>query len=261
MNMKRSHKPAPPGPAEGLVPGRKPVHEYVKQHPERIEQVLVQKDKSTKDLAPLLYQCRERSVRYVLVPRNKLDALYPGNHQGVIARVFTSGFADVRELLRNAASAPLPIVLAMDQVQDPHNVGALARTLYAMGGAGIIVTKHNSAALGAGAMRSSAGALLKLPVARCVNLSQTLDTAKELGLFVYGLARGEQSADLFTADPALPAVFVLGNEEKGLRSGVAKACDALYEIPFAREADSLNVAQSGAFVVSRIHAIMRAAKG
>lgn len=260
MNVKRSHQQSPPNPMEGLIPGRKPVHEYVKQHPERIEQVLVQKDKSTKEFAPLLHQCRERSVRYVLVPRNKLDAIYPGNHQGVIARVFTSGFTDVRELLKNAASAPLPMVCAMDQVQDPHNIGAIARTLYAMGGAGILVPKHNSAALGAGAVKSSAGALLKLPVARCVNLTQTLDLAKEMGLFVYGLARGEKSVDLFEADPALPAVFVLGNEEKGLRPGVAKACDALYEIPFAREADSLNVAQSGAFVVSRVHAITRAAR-
>lgn len=258
MDVKHSQKSSP---EEGLVPGRKPVHEYVKQHPERIEQVLVQKDKSTKELAPLLYQCRQRSVRYVLVPRNKLDALYPGNHQGVIARVFMSGFTDVKEFLQSVGDAPLRMALALDQVQDPHNVGALARTLFAMGGAGILVTKHNSAALGAGAVKSSAGTLLDLPVARCVNLSQTLETAKEMGLFVYGLARGEGASDLFDADPAFPAVFVLGNEEKGLRPGVAKACDAIYEIPFARKADSLNVAQTGALVVGRVHAITRTSKG
>ena len=147
--------------------------------------------------------------------------------------------------------APLPLLLALDQVQDPGNVGTLCRTLYALGGAGLLLPRHNSAYLGPAARRAAAGALEHLPVAQVTNLAHALDSAEEAGLTIYGAggAPGHNSLDAFADGMRLPAVLVLGNEDKGLRPGVAKRCAHMLRIPLARPFDSLNVAQAGAVLL------------
>ena len=149
----------------------------------------------------------------------------------------------------------LPEVLAgqryvvLDGVQDPGNVGTLCRTLYALGGAGVILPRHNSAYLGPAAHRAAAGALERLPVARVTNLAHALDEAEEAGFSIYGAGCGPDAADAFEHAMQLPAVLVLGNEDKGLRPGVAKRCGRMLRIPLARKFDSLNVAQAGAILL------------
>ena len=140
--------------------------------------------------------------------------------------------------------------MALDQVQDPGNVGTICRTLYALGGAGIILPQHNSAYLGPAARRAAAGALEKLPVTRVTNLGHALDSAEEAGLTIYGAGGdGPSSLNAFDEPMQLPAVLVLGNEDKGLRPGVAKRCAHTLRIPLARSFDSLNVAQAGAVLL------------
>ena len=143
----------------------------------------------------------------------------------------------------------VPLVVALDQVQDPGNVGTLCRTLYALGGAGVILPRHNSAYLGPAAHRAAAGALERLPVARVTNLAHALDEAEEAGFSIYGAGCGPDAADAFEHAMQLPAVLVLGNEDKGLRPGVAKRCGRMLRIPLARKFDSLNVAQAGAILL------------
>lgn len=134
---------------------------------------------------------------------------------------------------------------------DPGNVGTLCRTLYALGGAGLLLPRHNSAYLGPAARRAAAGALEHLPVAQVTNLAHALDSAEEAGLTIYGAggAPGPNSLDAFADGMRLPAVLVLGNEDKGLRPGVAKRCAHMLRIPLARPFDSLNVAQAGAVLL------------
>ena len=134
--------------------------------------------------------------------------------------------------------------MALDQVQDAGNAGALARTLYALGGAGMLLPKHNSVFLGAAAIKASAGALPLLPVARAPNLSRALETLQAEGFKIY--STGSEGVSVFTAELTLPAVLVLGNEEKGVRPGVEKQAGETLCIPLARDFDSLNVAQAGA---------------
>ena len=143
-----------------------------------------------------------------------------------------------------------PRLIALDQVQDPGNVGTLARTLYAMGGAGLVLPKHNSAFLGPGARRSAAGALERLPVAQVVNLARAVDDASEQGFFTFAARKTEQSMDPIRQSLPLPALLVLGSEEKGIRPNVARRCAGTLGIPFLREFDSLNVAQAGAVLIT-----------
>ena len=150
----------------------------------------------------------------------------------------------------DAAGAGRRLTLALDQVQNPGNLGTLCRSLYALGGAGVLLPRHNSAYLGPAAQRAAAGALERLPIARVDNLGHALDSAEEAGLTIYGAGcGGASSVSAFDESLRLPAVLVLGNEDKGLRPGVAKRCSRMLHIPLARPFDSLNVAQAGAILL------------
>lgn len=240
------------------IVGRKPVLELLQRSPERVEAVFIQKGVRDQG-GRLLDACRDGGVRFRLCQRRELDKLYHGNHQGVVAQIMERGFMELDELLDHALQSPVRLVTALDQVQDPGNVGALSRTLYALGAGGIILPKHGAARLGAGALKASAGALDLLPLSRVTNLSRALEQCVDKGFFVYGAAMGPDSQDVFTAPLNLPAVLVLGNEEKGLRPGVVKRCDVLTHIPMGRAFDSLNVAQAGAILAAQF--VCRATSG
>ncbi len=232
-----------------ILPGLKPVLELLESDPARVDQVFVRKGKPSPDTDKVLDLCRAAGVRFALTPPEALARMAAGaGHQGVIARLREHAAVAWDDLLHNVMDAPLPLILALDQVQDPGNVGTLARTLYAMGGAGIVVPRHNSAFLGPGARRAAAGALERLPVAEVANLSRAVEDAARAGLAVHAATMDGESA--FAAALRLPALLVLGGEEKGIRPGVLKHCAHSLSIPLLRDFDSLNVAQAGAILVS-----------
>lgn len=244
--------------ASVILPGLKPVLELLTNEPARIDSVFVRRGLRGPEATRLLDLCREAGIRFQLVDAQVLDRLCARSgeqsgaavHQGVAARLYDVGYTDYDELLASAPHAPLPLILALDQVQDAGNAGALARTLYALGGAGLVFPRHNAAFLGARARRSAAGALERLPVSRVTNLARALDEAEEAGFTIYAAATGPGSLDALTAPLQLPAVLVLGNEEHGIRPLVAKRCAAQLAIPLRRDFDSLNVAQAGGILVS-----------
>ncbi len=235
-----------------VLGGIKPVRELLEHDPARIDLVLVRKGRRGADTDAILDLCRARGVRFSLTEAAALDRLCPTGHQGVAARLFAAGFTDYTELLDAAMDAPLPLILALDQVQDAGNAGTLARTLYALGGAGLVIPRHNGVYLGAGARRAAAGALEQLPVARVTNLSRALDEALDRGFAVYAAARDgrEEEVSVFEASLRLPALLVLGSEERGLRPQVLKRCTHTIYVPMLRDFDSLNVAQAGGILIS-----------
>ncbi|MBG0778144.1 MAG: RNA methyltransferase [Desulfovibrionaceae bacterium] len=238
-----------------VVMGRKPVLELLAQGAAQVDSLLVQRDLRGRDVSQILDACKRAGLRWSVVPRAVLDkAAEGGNHQGVVARIFSPGFMDLGDLLSIAPQAPLPLVVFLDQVQDTGNVGTLARTLYALGGAGLVVGRHNAAYLGGVASKASAGALALLPVAKVANVSNALDAAVERGFAAYTALSAAEGESVFTARLRLPAALVLGNEDKGVRPGVAKRCAGL-SIPFGRPFDSINVAQAGAIILGRFAAL------
>ena len=243
-----------------LLPGVKPVLELLRSEPERVDAVFLRKGRHGSEMDAIVDACRAAGVRFSLLDPPSFARVYSGSSQGVVARLFEAGFTDTDTLLEQVMDAPLPLILVLDQVQDPGNAGALARTLYALGGAGLIVPRHNGVYLGAAASKAAAGALERLPVAKAANLGQTVDAAKKLGFTVYGAAsHGRDAAALpvlnaYTAKYRLPALLVLGSEESGIRPGLEKRCDFLVSIPMLRDFDSLNVAQAGGILISCFNA-------
>ena len=233
-----------------LTPGRKPVLELLASRPEALDTVFLSEDAA--GLGDVIGKCRELGVRFRKVRRPDLDRMYPGNHQGVVARLRGRQLVELEELIAQACRSTFPLILALDQVQDPGNVGTLARTLLALGGAGLLFPKDRTAFIGPAAAKAAAGALDSLPLCQVVNLARALDACAEAGLAIYGSGTGPESRDLFQARLHFPAVLVLGNEDKGMRPNVGKRCTEKLSIPMQGGFDSLNVAQAGAMIMTEM---------
>ena len=158
------------------------------------------------------------------------------DHQGVVAEVDPYPYADPGGLL----ARPDALVVALDQVQDPRNLGAVCRSAELAGAAGVVVPERRSAAVTAVACKASAGAVEHLDVARARNLADWLEEAKRAGFWIWGADAGAAQAP-WEVDLTGPTVLVLGGEGKGIRPRVASACDGLVALPRAGRVDSLNV--------------------
>jgi 23S rRNA (guanosine2251-2'-O)-methyltransferase len=175
-------------------------------------------------------------------PRPEIDRLTAGAvHQGLALQVPPYTYAHPDDLLaRVRDSARTPLIVALDGVTDPRNLGAVVRSTAAFGGTGVVVPQRRAAGMSVGAWKASAGAAARLPVARATNLTRTLDSYKDAGLFVVGL-----TADGDVALPDLeaaidPLVLVVGSEGRGLSRLVARSCDLLVRIPIDSGTESLN---------------------
>jgi 23S rRNA (guanosine2251-2'-O)-methyltransferase len=170
------------------------------------------------------------------------------DHQGFVAEVDPYPYADPDALL----GAPETLLVALDQVQDPHNLGAVCRSAEAAGANGVVIPERRAAAITPAACKASAGAVEHLPVARVTNLAEWLRRAKEAGAWSYGAEAGA-AAPYTQTDLTGKVVLVLGSEGKGLRPRVAETCDLLVSIPVRGRVASLNV--SGAAAVLLFEAV------
>jgi 23S rRNA (guanosine2251-2'-O)-methyltransferase len=184
----------------------------------------------------------DRGIALLEVSREKLDRLTEGGvHQGIGLQVPPYEYAHPDQLVEQAQdAAEVPLIVALDGVTDPRNLGAIARSATAFGAHGLLVPSRRSAGVTAGAWKTSAGTLANLPVARAANLTQTLQAYREAGLFVIGL---DGTATLDVGDLELstePLVVVVGSEGKGLSRLVRESCDQVVRIPMNAAAESLN---------------------
>jgi len=223
--------------------GIHPVLEALRaRHP--MNRVLVAKGASGPRLQEIVALCRELSVPLRFEPREALDRLVgSAAHQGVVALGAAGQHADLEELLPSAK-----LVVILDGIEDPHNLGAVIRTAHAAGAAAVVIPERRAAGLTETVAKAAAGALEYLPVAHVTNVSRTLEMLKARGFWIYGLdERGEQAYD--RAEYAVPTAFVLGGEGRGLHEMVKKHCDVLVRIPLAGPISSLNVSVAAGIVL------------
>ena len=173
------------------------------------------------------------------VPPGELDRATKGAvHQGVIADATEGASLAIEDLVREAEGPPLIVVL--DSIEDPHNVGAILRTADAAGVSGVVRQSRHAAALGGAAAKASAGAVAHVKIAEVVNIARALETLKALGVWTVGLA-GDAPRSYDEVDLTLPTALVVGAESTGLRRLVRERCDWLASIPMHGRVQSLNV--------------------
>jgi len=227
------------------------VEEALKAGRRRFDHVLVARERHDARLERMVALCRESGVRILEQPREQLTvAAKTPAHQGVVALVHPQEFLALEDLFAPAAgkAAASRLVLALDGVEDPQNLGALLRVADGAGVDGVVLTERRSAPLSAAAVKASAGAAEHLRIARVVNLVRALEELKGQNLWVVGLdERGESDYDRFDLTGNL--VIVLGREGAGLHDLVRRTCDHLLRIPMAGGVSSLNVSAAGAVVL------------
>ena len=223
--------------------GIHPVREALRaQRP--LERVLIAKGTSGPRIQEILALCRERGIPLRFEARDALDRISKGvPHQGIIAFGAARDYANLESVLDG-----VQLLVILDGVEDPHNLGAIIRTAHAVGADAVVVPERRAAPLTETVDKAAAGALEYLPVARVTNVSQTIERLKQQHFWIYGLdERGDQVYD--RVDFATPTAIVLGGEGKGLHQAVQKHCDVLVRIPMAGAVSSLNVSVAAGIVL------------
>jgi 23S rRNA (guanosine2251-2'-O)-methyltransferase len=229
--------------------GLHPVEEAIRSGSRQLDHVSVARERRDDRLERLIELCRTAGIRVALEPRDQLTRLARTDaHQGVLAVVQERKFLGIEDLLAPKVDGEYTFLLALDGIEDPHNLGALLRTADASGVDGIVLPERRSAPVTATVAKTSAGASEHVRIARVTNLVRALEQMKKRHVWVIGLdERG--TPDYTDFDFKTDCVLVLGREGAGLHDLVKKTCDHLLRIPMAGQVSSLNVSVAGAIVM------------
>lgn len=233
-----------------ILYGIHPVTEALKAGRRDIFEIYVVGDKTAKRFAEALALAEFKKIPIKKTSSPWLEsAAKTHQHQGIGAKVGAYPLIDISRMTDACAAGDSdPFVLVLDQVVDPHNLGALVRTALCAGVGGIVLSKDRSASPTPAVSRASAGALEHILLTRVVNVANTLDALKEKGLWVVGMDR-DADRSVFSGDLSGPIAVVIGGEEKGIRPLVKKHCDFLLSIPQSGQVNSLNASVAGAVVM------------
>ncbi len=229
-----------------LIYGMHAVDALLRRQPASVQRLLVQQGRQDKRMTSLLELARNQGVAVQSLPRRELDEQVAGRHQGVVAEVVGETSAadnlwDEADLLGYIDDAGEPLlILVLDGVTDPHNLGACLRSADAAGVDAVVVPKDKSADLSPTARKVACGAAEVVPFVRVTNLARTLAALKECGVWLYGAA-GEADTSLYQVDLSGSAALIMGAEGSGLRRLTREACDFLVNLPMAGSVSSLNV--------------------
>ncbi|MFP4648860.1 MAG: 23S rRNA (guanosine(2251)-2'-O)-methyltransferase RlmB [Halorhodospira sp.] len=234
-------EPGPQGEAVQWIYGQHAVREAAAYDPAGVEAIWVEQGRRDARLERLLDKLARRGVPVERLPRRELDRLAQGGrHQGVLLRYSGTparGEAELADLLQEE---PQPLLLILDQVQDPHNLGACMRSAAAAGAHGVVAPRDRAAALSPAVHKTAAGAVHRIPFFQVTNLARTLAQLQQAGVVVLGAA-GEAAVSCYQADLRGALALVLGGEGEGLRRLTRERCDQLVAIPMPGAMESLNV--------------------
>ena len=231
--------------------GVNPVTEALKARGRAFEWVGVAKERHDLRLQRLIEECRKIGVPVRFVQRTELDRMAgSGSHQGVVAVTSSKQYIDLEDLVESRRGE-YALIVVLDGVEDPHNLGAVLRTADAAGADGVVIPERRAAGVTGTVAKASAGASEHLPVARVTNIARTVDELKQRNVWVIGLdERANQTYD--ELDYKMDCALVLGAEGKGLHDLVKKKCDFLISIPMLGKVSSLNVSVAAGIVLYEV---------
>lgn len=241
--------------SEDLLWGINPIVEALKNEPNRISEIIAQKDKRGTRFDELYELARINKIKVNYVDHLKLigEGAFDARHQGVIAKVSQADLMDFNDFLAKFEKAvqagEKPRVLVCDTLQDPQNLGAVIRSALASGAIGVLLTRERSAPLGGTAAKASAGAISHIDICQVTNLVKSLAELKKVGAWVFGAIKDADAVSVYESDLDVPACIVVGSEGKGIRPLVRKECDIMISIPMEGNLDSLNISVAAAVIL------------
>ncbi len=224
---------------DDVIAGRNPVSEAIRSS-RAIDRILVAKGARTGAVVGILAKAKKKNIPIKEVDVKKLDFMAHGaNHQGIIALAGVKEYASVEDILALAEErGEPPFIIILDEIEDPHNLGAIIRTAECTGAHGVIIPKRRSATLSYAVGKASAGAVEYVPVARVSNINNIIEKLKKDGLWVYGADMN--GTDFTECDFSGAVALVIGNEGRGVSRLVRENCDEMVSLPMKGKINSLN---------------------
>ena len=234
-----------------IICGKNPVLEALRSGKE-IDRLLVAHGARGGTIKEIIAKCSKKGVLIKEVSPQKLDFYCAGaNHQGVALMLASRKYCSVQDILSYASgNGEDPFLIICDEIEDPHNLGAIIRTAEVCGVHGIIIPKRRSASLNATVAKTSAGALEYMMVARVTNIAATIDELKQKGIWVFGADMNGEDYSL--TDYKVPCALVIGNEGKGIGPLVSKKCDKIISLPMKGKINSLNASVAAGVLMYKV---------
>lgn len=235
---------------DNIIFGIRPIVEAIEAG-KQIEKLYVRKGAEGQLLGELRELARRRNINVQEVPVEKLNRLTRGNHQGVVAQTAAITYVELADIVDGVPADETPLVVVFDGVTDVRNFGAIARSAECAGAHGLVVPVKNAAPVNADAMKTSAGALAKIPVCRVGSIRNALLALRNEGMQI--VAASEKSGQvIYDADLTRPTVIVMGSEDTGISREVMKMCDCQLAIPIVGSIESLNVSAAAAVLLFEV---------
>lgn len=233
--------------------GRKPVLEVINSNVE-LEVIYVSFGQHGDIINKIFSAAKKRGIKITQLSSSKFDSLSEGqNAQGVLALRSAQKYFELNDLVDEAKKSSMPLLLLLDSIQDPHNLGAILRSAECAGVNGVVLTTNQSAPITDTVEKISAGAVSHLKICKVNNMVQTIQLLKKEGFWVFGSHLAHESQNFTKQDYKMPLALVVGNEEKGIRKLVAENCDFLIKIPMMGKIDSLNVSVATGILLFEIN--------
>lgn len=223
--------------------GKNVVREAINQK-RKIEKIFFIDDKN-----PLIDDCKKNSIEFQIIPKDKMNKMVSGMHQGVVAAVEEYKYFPLEEIISNKKDA---LICVLDGLEDPHNLGAILRTCEAAKVDGIILPKNRSVRLNSTVAKVSTGAIELVKCVEVTNLTRTLKDLKEKGYWIVGAEIGNTSKIMWDQKYDMPIALIIGSEGKGISRLVKEECDFLVQIPMSGVINSLNASISAAILIYEI---------
>ncbi len=232
-----------------ILTGRNPIREALKNGRD-LERLMVQKGELAGSAKEIVQKAKEMKIQIQVVEKNRLDAIAP-NHQGLIAFASAYQYSTVEEILQAAADkGEDPYIIILDGLTDPHNLGAIIRTAECAGVHGVIIPQHRSVGLSPAAVKSSAGAVEYVKVARVNNLNRTIEDLKEKGIWFYAVTMN--GTDYRNVSFEGGTALVIGSEQDGISRLVSEKCDYAVSLPMTGKIESLNASVAAGIMMYRV---------
>ena len=234
-----------------IIFGRNPVLEAIRSGRE-IDRLYIAHGVTSGSISEIIAKCSARGILIKEISSQKLDYYCNGgNHQGVALMIASHEYSTVEEILEFAKTRnESPFIIICDEIEDPHNLGAIIRTAESCGVHGIIIPKRRSASLNATVAKTSAGALEYMKVARVTNIASTIDLLKKEGVWIFGADMDGKDYKKF--DYSVPLALIIGNEGKGIGTLTRKKCDEIISLPMNGKINSLNASVAAGILMYEV---------